>query len=349
MSYQSDNITIEDIINRVHDLLNIKTKTSSNNIILSQDDQLSIKYFKHINNLKKISYVDNYSLIKHEYQPQQIEFYSFMYCIFDDLSSEFKKSDNKAHLINILLSDLILKIKRNAVVKETPTFILNKLITSNIQNNILTHGIIQFISIFFDINIFIIDNNKNYIIFYSLNQYYNKFKHNIILSKINYYDNVLRQNIVYYKNIYYENQTNYLVNELFESSPKMLVYSYSSQTKIDPSNDNSDYIIIKHMQDDDLKIIDVELQKNNIQSEIKHNNRLKKRNNKKIQTTTENMMDDIIITSEYTKEILESKSYKELRQIAKLNKIKLSVVDSNNKRKNKTNTELIEEILQHNH
>lgn len=350
-------ITLDDLINKVHHIIEYTQKKKITNDpllnpILSVDDQINVKFFKKIENFKKIKYIDEYIKLKNNYTQQQIEFFSFMYCIFNDLSHDFFESPEKSLIMNEYLHDIIIKIKRNKVVKETPNFIMNKAILNCINANVLTNEIIQFISIFFDINIFVIDNFKNCVIFYSLSQYFNKFKHNIILIKTTHIDAINGNGQVdYYKNVYYDNQTQPLLDELFNNYPKMIMYSQLANTVIEPTLDNINYIILKHTLDDDLNIISNDLKKNKNQQDLKEKKKIERKMKSKVKkeedlTETEEMMNELMESpTELSMDFLSTKNYKELRQIAKSHKIKLSYIDTKtNERKNKTRNELIDDL-----
>ena len=381
-----DTLTLEDLIDKVHHLVEYDTKTkiikeSENNYthILSVEDQVNVKFFKGISNFKYIQYFDDKEKIKANYLKEQIEYYSFLFCIFNDLSERFKNSENKFNIINTYIQDLILKIKHNKVIKETTSFIMNKTIYHNIKDSILTNDIIQFISIFFNINIFVIDNDRNCIIFYTLNRNFNRFKHSIILVKSEYTDILKNEKFTYYKNVYYNKDINEsvngitngnsnrtiepLLNELFENYPKMIIYSQIITTDLNPSIENNSYLIVKKEDDNDLNIIECCMNKNKIQNENKQTSK-KERKARKAKaepeptknadpTSTVSIMNDLMImdnengdNSVYTQDMLNTKNHAELRQIAKTYKIKLSYVLENGDRKNKTRKELIQEILE---
>ena len=381
-----DTLTLEDLIEKVHHLVEYDTKTkiikeSENNYthILSIEDQVNVKFFKGISNFKYIQYYDDKDKMLTNYLKEQIEFYSFLYCIFNDLSERFRNSENKPKIINTYIQDLILNIKHNNVIKETTSFIMNKTIYHNIKDSILTNDIIQFISIFFNINIFVIDNERNCIIFYTLNRDFNRFKHSIILVKSKYNDILKNENFTYYKNVYYNKDINEtvngitndnsvrtiepLLNELFENYPKMIIYSQIITTDLNPSVENNSYLIVKKEDDNDLNIIDCCMNKNKIQNENKQSSKKERKARKnKVETETEknndptstvSIMNDLMImdngngdSSVYTQDMLNTKNHAELRQIAKTYKIKLSYVLENGDRKNKTRKELIQEILE---
>ena len=381
----NDTLTLEDLIDKVHHLVEYDTKTkiiknSENNYthILSIEDQVNVKFFKGITNFKYIHYYDDKEKIKSNYLKEQIEYYSFLFCIFNDLSEKFKNSKNKPNIINTYIQDLILKIKHNKVIKETTSFIMSKTISHNIKDSILTNDIIQFISIFFNINIFVIDNERNCIIFYTLNKNFNKFKHSIILVKSEYVDLLKNEKFTYYKNVYYNKDINEsvngitdgnasknidpLLNELFTNYPKMIIYSQIITTDLNPDVENNSYLIIKKEDDNDLNIIECCMNKNKIQIENKQTlkKERKARKTKSVSepeknndpTSTVSIMNDLMImnnesdNSVYNQDMLNTKSHIELRQIAKTYKIKLSYVLENGERKNKTRKELIQEILE---
>lgn len=383
----NDTLTLEDLIDKVHHLVEYDTKTkiikeSENNYthILSIEDQVNVKFFKGISNFKYIQYYDDKEKIKSSYIKEQIEYYSFLFCIFNDLSERFKNSKNKPNIINTYIQDLIRKIKSNQVIKETTSFIMNKTIYHNIKDSILTNDIIQFISIFFNINIFIIDNERNCIIFYTLNKNFNRFKHSIILVKSEYVDILKNEKFTYYKNVYYNKDINEsvngltdgnsskniepLLNELFINYPKMIIYSQIITSDLNPDVENNSYLIVKKEDDNDLNIIECCMNKNQIQIENKQTLK-KERKARKTKaepepeknsdpTSTVSIMNDLMImnnegdSSVYTQDMLNTKNHNELRQIAKQYKIKLSYVLENGDRKNKTRKELIQEILEKN-
>lgn len=358
----SDLLTIDDLINKVHHLVeyNVKSHMVNDTIlkpILSPEEQINVKFFKSITNFKLIKYYDNYINLQQHYKPNEIEFFSFLYCIFNDISDDFNKSSEKEDIILNHINDFIIKIKNGDVVKETPTFELKKDILNNFKLYILTHNLIQFISIYFDINIFVIDNDKNCVIFYTLNQTFNRFKHSIILIKSQHID--FKNNITnYYKNVYYndstQNQTLPLLNEIFNNYPKMVIYSERYKL-IDPSIDNINYLIVKQVDDNDLNIIHYNITNNNKIHDIKTKRKIERKNKKdsikqdttESPETTESMINNIMVIT-YTPDILNSKDYSELRQLAKSNGIKLSYVIKENgkdKRITKKKPELIEELL----
>jgi len=352
----SDLITIEDLINTVHHLVDydIKKQLANDKLlkpILTVDEQINVKFFKNLTDYKNITYIDEYTSLQQHFSSQQIEFFSFLYCIFNDLSDQFRYSNNKEEIINHYINDFKVQLKKKHIIQATPTFELKKDITNDFNNQVLSHDLIQFISIYFNINIFVINNNKNCVIFYTLNQYFNRFKHSVILIKtqrINYNLNVETD---YYKNIYYNDDTKQLLMELFVNYPKMIIYSQLITKSIEPVIDNTSFLIVKQMDDNDLNIIEYGNNKNKIQNDIKNKRKIERKTKKKEETnnkaddTTESMINDIMIITSFTPETLTSKNYKELRAIAKANKIKLSYADSNNKRINKTRQELIDELL----
>ena len=385
IDFLNDTLTLEDLIDKVHHLVEYDTKTkiikeSENNYthILSIEDQVNVKFFKGISNFKYIQYYDDKEKIKSSYIKEQIEYYSFLFCIFNDLSERFKNSKNKPNIINTYIQDLIRKIKSNQVIKETTSFIMNKTIYHNIKDSILTNDIIQFISIFFNINIFVIDNERNCIIFYTLNKNFNRFKHSIILVKSEYVDILKNEKFTYYKNVYYNKDINEsvngltdgnsskniepLLNELFINYPKMIIYSQIITSDLNPDVENNSYLIVKKEDDNDLNIIECCMNKNQIQIENKQTLK-KERKARKTKaepepekntdpTSTVSIMNDLMImnnegdNSVYTQDMLNTKNHAELRQIAKTYKIKLSYVLENGDRKNKTRKELIQEILE---
>jgi len=386
----NDTLTLKDLIDKVHHLVEYDTKNkiikeSENNYthILSIEDQVNVKFFKGISNFKYIQYYDDKEKIKSNYLKEQFEYYSFLFCIFNDLSERFRTADNKYNIIYTYIQDLILKIKHNKVIKETTNFIMNKTIYHNIKDCILTNDIILFISIFFNINIFVIDNERNCIIFYTLNKNFNKFKHSIILVKSEYTDIQLHKNekftYTYYKNVYYNKDINEsingitngnstknidpLLNELFINYPKMIIYSQIITNDLNPSIENNSYLIVKKEDDDDLNIIECCMNKNKIQNENKQTSKKERKARGRNKTTetekntdptsTVSIMNDLMImdngngdNSLYTEDILKTKNHAELRQIAKTYKIKLSYVLENGDRKNKTRNELIQEIIE---
>ena len=379
----NDTLTLENLIDKVHHLVEYDTKTKiikdSGNIythILSIEDQVNVKFFKGISNFKYIQYYDDKEKIKSNYLKEQIEYFSFLFCIFNDLSERFKNSENKPNIINTYIQDLILKIKHNKVIKETTSFIMNKTIYHNIKDSILTNDIIQFISIFFNINIFVIDNERNCIIFYTLNKNFNRFKHSIILIKSEYVDILKNEKFTYYKNVYYNKDINEsvngitygntsknidpLLNELFTNYPNMIIYSQIITADLNPDVENNSYLIVKKEDDNDLNIIECCMNKNQIQIE---NKQTLKKERKALKTKTEpeknadptstvSIMNDLMImnnegdSSVYTQDMLNTKNHAELKQIAKTYKIKLSYVLENGVRKNKTRKDLIQEILE---
>lgn len=379
----NDTLTLENLIDKVHHLVEYDTKTkiikdsgNSYTHILSIEDQVNVKFFKGISNFKYIQYYDDKEKIKSNYLKEQIEYFSFLFCIFNDLSERFKNSENKPNIINTYIQDLILKIKHNKVIKETTSFIMNKTIYHNIKDSILTNDIIQFISIFFNINIFVIDNERNCIIFYTLNKNFNRFKHSIILIKSEYVDILKNEKFTYYKNVYYNKDINEsvngitygntsknidpLLNELFTNYPKMIIYSQIITADLNPDVENNSYLIVKKEDDNDLNIIECCMNKNQIQIE---NKQTLKKERKALKTKTEpeknadptstvSIMNDLMImnnegdSSVYTQDMLNTKNHAELKQIAKTYKIKLSYVLENGVRKNKTRKDLIQEILE---
>lgn len=385
----NDTLTLKDLIDKVHHLVEYDTKTkiikeSENNYthILSIEDQVNVKFFKGISNFKYIHYYqDDITILKKNYIIDQIEFYSFFFSIFNDLSERFRNSENKFNLVYKYIQDLIIKIKHNEVIKETTSFILNKVIYHDIKDSKLTNDIIQFISIFFNINIFVIDNERNCVIFYTLNKNFNKFKHSIILVKSEYINyktenkNIITEQCYYYKNVYYNKDINEsingitsgeliknidpLLNELFTNYPKMIIYSQITTTDLNPTIENSSYLIIKKEDDNDLNIIECNMNKNQIQIENKQTLKKERKARKnKINTedknndneTTVNIINNLMIidhenNSIYTEDILKTKKNNEIKQIAKSFKIKLSYVIKTGERKSKTRNELIEEIL----
>ena len=135
----------------------------------------------------------------------------------------------------------------------------------------------------------------------------------------------------------------------------MLVYSNLETKSIEPSNNNISYVIVKQFDDNDLNIIDYSIQKSKIQTDIKNKKKNERKNKKNTESnepdlgdTTESMINDIMIITSYTQDVLNNKNYKDLRQLAKSNGIRLSYTikeDGKEKRINKTRQELIDELL----
>ena len=150
-----------------------------------------------------------------------------------------------------------------------------------------------------------------------------------------------------------------LLNELFTNYPKMIIYSQITTTDLNPTIENSSYLIIKKEDDNDLNIIECNMNKNQIQIENKQTLKKERKARKnKINTedknndneTTVNIINNLMIidhenNSIYTEDILKTKKNNEIKQIAKSFKIKLSYVIKTGERKSKTRNELIEEIL----
>jgi len=376
----SDLITIDDLIKKVHHLVEYDLKTYMANDkllkpILSLEEQINVKFFRGITDFINIKYYDEYLKLQQLYSSDQIDFYSFLYCIFNDISEEFYNSTNKNEIINKYINDFIINIKKNKIVTETPTFKYKKDIQNNLKNHILTNDLIQFISIYFNINIFVIDVEKNCVIFYTLNEHFNRFKHSIVLIKAQQMDYNSKTQIQFYKNVYYKqflnnsfmednfNNTKPLLKEIFNNYPKMIIYSQLNNTPtnniLEPNKYNHNFLIVKQIDDNDLNIIDYSINKNKIQTDIKIKKKIERKHKKNKDEssitdsinnieTTENMLNDIIIMP-FTQEILNSKDYKDIRQIAKSKGIRLSYVSQDGKDKgkriNKTKSELIEELL----
>ena len=97
----NDTLTLRDLIDKVHHLVEYDTKNkiikeSENNYthILSVEDQVNIKFFKGISNFKYIQYYDDKEKIKSNYLKEQFEYYSFLFCIFNDLSERFRTAES---------------------------------------------------------------------------------------------------------------------------------------------------------------------------------------------------------------------------------------------------------------
>ena len=341
-------------IKNVSDVLNNKIAASVNPVVSINASNSVFSYLSDYDLLRKIGYQEYCEMYYEDYYQLIDELKPQYYDLNMTITNQSLVSySDEGLLYNVADSELLSKIKRNKVVKETPNFIMNKAILNCINANVLTNEIIQFISIFFDINIFVIDNFKNCVIFYSLSQYFNKFKHNIILIKTTHIDAINGSGQVdYYKNVYYDNQTQPLLDELFNNYPKMIMYSQLANTVIEPTLDNINYIILKHTLDDDLNIISNDLKKNKNQQDLKEKKKIERKMKPKVKkeedlTETEEMMNELMETpTELSMEFLSAKNYKELRQIAKSHKIKLSYVDrETNERKHKTRKELIDALI----
>lgn len=171
--------------------LEINKKTNDNikcmNIMTDKDkdelDKISLKYFK--DNLVKIHRL--------EFDKELSFLNAFCYSLISKyklLNNEQQKEYLEKNFITQILRDLR---KKNGINKYiTPTCALDKsIITTGFKQKKLNDNHIKFLSIFFNINIFIIKENVNtaktdtqepYItILYTRNKTFNIFKHSIIL------------------------------------------------------------------------------------------------------------------------------------------------------------------------
>jgi len=184
----SDFLTIEELINRCKELnkiyddnikyMNIKTDKGKNEL-----DVISFKCFKS-NNVKIHELKFNNDL-------------SFLNAFCYSLISKYQLLNIKQqeeYLEKIFITQILKDLrKKNGINKYiTPTCALDKsIITSGFRQKKINDNHIKFLSIFFNINIFIIKKNVNtaltntqedYIsILYTRNEYFNEFKHSIII------------------------------------------------------------------------------------------------------------------------------------------------------------------------
>lgn len=338
-------------------------------------------------NIEYINFYDHLIATKEE----NIDFYSFMCCLFYNISPDFQQlsDNNKISQINMSIYDFINQNKRNDIVTNTPTFICSKNISKELNNKILTSDLIQFMSIYFNINIFVIDTINNYVIYYTMNNYFNRYKKTLIFIKLTEQNLITGKEIIYYQIIKENSLYDSIVDDITNGNEKIFIYNkldletYINKNKNNDNNqfedisDNNDetlkyneneliyeYIknnlkIITIKNDEDLSLIQHNIESNQNQNEKKNKKKKENKANKllitqmmihcdstPIETDTMSIANNIIIKNKYTSEELNNKDHKELREIAKTNHIKLSVVLNTGKRKNKTKNELITELLE---
>lgn len=250
-------ITEEDIIKKIHELINYNEQQKLNKPT-DVKQTFETKYFNNIN-IKYDDYYDDIVKFKTEYG---ISFYSFMYCLFSFVNKEFKKysKEDQSSIIECYIQDFILKLKTSTIIKKTPNFNLNKgNITSYLYNKNLNDVLILFFSVYFNINIFVIDPVNNITLYYSMTHgVFNKFKHNMFLVKVNKTSLISMQLVSYYKLVLLPNCYYTYNNEIyyFLNSGKNII-PYQQDSIINSDNVESNIQDIKIDNDNDLEIIEL--------------------------------------------------------------------------------------------
>jgi len=328
----SQHITIEDIFSKIRELTGkeIAPIPTTN---LTKKEKIIIKYFDKTVNLYSPTFDDKES---------NTEFYSFMSCIFHILTAQ---SDIK--YINDRCLEFFAVLRKGLYIKTTPTYIFTKSnIVSYLDKKKLTNDLIMFISIFFNINIFIINDINQRIYFYTSNTTYNKYKPDIILYK-NLEVNIETAATV---NFYYtfENVTKEHINKLL-----LLPIIIYEQHMVDSDIENNKIVDTKQVKifpDDDLDIIKFAIneskkQRSKILPQIQSTQSIPPRISMQTSSTVPtDIVDSVMVNSwKYTPEELHKKKMQELREIARLNGISLSIYGE--KTKIKTKSQLIMDLL----
>lgn len=314
----SDKLTIEDIIKYVHNLCQIR------------EEKIEEKKDLTINEIPI-----NSSLL--------ISIFTALISGFKDISYDDKVFYLKKY-IAVFTSELK---KKNIYIKYTTdnNIIDKKIIMKDIKNYEKIenfNNFIVFLTMFFDINIFIIDNDN--INLYSINYYFNIFKYSIILKKIA----EDKYNIIKFNN---ETLFSYINNEEF----KNFIDIKTQQIKSFKQNSRLEYITDNFIIQYDK---DIEHYENSFSS-IQEINKSKMYKNKKcVEEKQENTQTDTqeeikgtmtekinqIMDITYTYQDLKNMNLIQLKSLTKQNKLK---VTNSETRKPYTKNELIDNLLKY--
>ena len=313
----SDILTINDIIEYVNKLCQIR----ENKIEEKKEDLI----YNEIN-------------IK---SPLLISIFSAVLSSYKNISQDDKLFYLKKY-IAVFTSELK---KKNIYIKYTTdnNIIDKKIIMKDIKNYENTdefNNFIIFLTLFFNINIFIID--KDNISLYSTNYYFNIFKYSITLKKISNNE----YNVVKFNN---ETLFSYITNEEFKKFIDLktsIIKSYKQNSRLEFITDKfiiQDYKDIEHYENSYLSIQEInksKMYKNKKDSTVKNNNSISQDEVKG--TMTENLNQIMDIT--YTYEDLKKMNLIQLKSLSKQNKLKVTNSDT---RKPYTKNELIDNLLKY--
>ena len=313
----SDILTINDIIEYVNKLCQIR----ENKIEEKKEDLI----YNEIN-------------IK---SPLLISIFSAVLSSYKNISQDDKLFYLKKY-IAVFTSELK---KKNIYIKYTTdnNIIDKKIIMKDIKNYENTdefNNFIIFLTLFFNINIFIID--KDNISLYSTNYYFNIFKYSITLKKISNNE----YNVVKFNN---ETLFSYITNEEFKKFIDLktsIIKSYKQNSRLEFITDK--FIIqddkdIEHYENSYLSNQEInksKMYKNKKDSTVKNNNSISQDEVKG--TMTENLNQIMDIT--YTYEDLKKMNLIQLKSLSKQNKLKVTNSDT---RKPYTKNELIDNLLKY--
>lgn len=319
----SDKLTIEDIIKYVHNLCQIREDKIEEKKDLTVDEipinsSLLISIFSAlISGFKDISYDDKVFYLK-----------KYM-AVF---TSELKK---KNIYIKYTTDNNI--IDKKIIMKDIKDY-------EKIEN---FNNFIIFLTMFFDVNIFIIENDD--INLYSINYYFNIFKYSIILKKIS----EDKYNIIKFNN---ETLFSYINNEEF----KNFIDLKTSKIKSFKQNSRLEYITdtfiiqydkdIEHYENSFSSIQEINKSKmyknkKNVKEEKQENTQTDKQTDTQEEikgTMTEKINQIMDIT--YTYQDLKNMNLIQLKSLTKQNKLK---VTNSETRKPYTKNELIDNLLKY--
>lgn len=367
-------LTVNDIITKVHSLVKYnqekENKKECNINKLSKTDQILFKCFKE--QIDKVHIIDLTDQIKEIGNECNLEFYSFMYSLFYFINKDFKilNSENKFKLINIYCQDFVEKIRKNDVLKNTPTFTFNKKITTSFQEHVLVNDLILFMSIFFNINIFVIenlnntDNQINNSVFYTMNETFNKYKHTIFLlksSKINLPSLQMCTSYCFIElpDVHYDLSLH--IKNFITDNTNILIYQQEQDIGISKLPNNK---VIKITDDNDIEMLNYDIMKNKENKSEKKSKKIKKEKQKEVNdiivTSEQNinaisindsqkieqLVSDIIVQSGKYKEVeLKKKKLEEIKELAKSHNIPLTEKLNTGKTKPKSKAILMSELL----
>lgn len=314
----SDKLTIEDIIKYVHNLCQIR------------EDKIEEKKDLTINEIPI-----NSSLL--------ISIFTALISGFKDISYDDKVFYLKKYMA-VFTSELK---KKNIYIKYTTdnNIIDKKIIMKDIKNYEKIenfNNFIIFLTMFYDVNIFIIDNDD--INLYSINYYFNIFKYSIILKKIA----EDKYNIIKFNN---ETLFSYINNEEF----KKFIDVKTQQIKSFKQNSRLEYITDNFIIQYDK---DIEHYENSFSSIQEINKSKMYKNKKSVEEKQENIQTDTqeeikgtmtekinqIMDITYTYQDLKNMNLIQLKSLTKQNKLK---VTNSETRKPYTKNELIENLLKY--
>lgn len=314
----SDKLTIEDIIKYVHNLCQIR------------EEKIEEKKDLTINEIPI-----NSSLL--------ISIFTALISGFKDISYDDKVFYLKKYMA-VFTSELK---KKNIYIKYTTdnNIIDKKIIMTDIKNYEKIekfNNFIIFLTMFFDVNIFIIDNDD--INLYSINYYFNIFKYSIILKKIA----EDKYNIIKFNN---ETLFSYINNEEF----KNFIDVKTQQIKSFKQNSRLEYITDNFIIQYDK---DIEHYENSFSSIQEINKSKMYKNKKSVEEKQENIQTDTqeeikgtmtekinqIMDITYTYQDLKNMNLIQLKSLTKQNKLK---VTNSETRKPYTKNELIENLLKY--